>query len=127
MDPANIGLFSLAERRLAWVDQRQTLLSQNISNADTPGYHSKDLSPFAAQLGRLALTPSQDSSASLGTALSPVSENTDRAKQRAVDGNDVGLEDQLAKIADADGTQQLVTGLYHKYMGLFMTALGKLS
>jgi flagellar basal-body rod protein FlgB len=125
MDPANIGLFSLAERRLAWVDQRQTLLSQNVANADTPGYRSRDLTPFAAHLGRLGLTPSESGSSSLGTTLSAAGAGTDRARERAVDGNAVGLEDQLAKIADSDGTQQLVTGLYHKYMGLFMTALGK--
>ena len=82
MDPADIGLFSLAERRLAWVDQRQALLS---------------------------------------------SRKLDRAHERAVDGNTVGLEDQLARVAESDGTQQLVTGLYHKYMGLFMTAFGKSS
>ena len=125
MDPADIGLFSLAERRLAWVDKRQALLSQNIANADTPGYRSKDLSPFAAQLGRLALSPSGGGSTSFATSLSTSGEGTDLAHERAVDGNAVGLEDQLAKVADADGTQQLVTGLYHKYMGMFMTALGK--
>ncbi len=126
MDPANIGLFSLAERRLAWVDQRQALLSQNVANADTPGYRSQDLSPFAAALGRLSLAPSEGA-ASLGTATSPVSQAIDRAHERAVDGNDVGLEDQLSKISDADGAHQLTTSLYHKYMGLFMTALGKSS
>ena len=127
MDPADIGLFSLAERRLAWVDQRQALLSQNIANADTPGYQSRDLSPFAAQLGRLALSPSEGGSSSLGTSLSAPDQRTARAHERAVDGNAVGLEDQLAKVADSDGAQQLVTGLYHKYMGLFMTAFGKSS
>ncbi len=127
MDPADIGLFSLAERRLAWVDKRQALLSQNIANADTPGYRSSDLSPFAAQLGKLALSPSEGGSASLGTSLSASSRTLDRAHERAVDGNTVGLEDELAKVADSDGTQQLVTGLYHKYMGLFMTAYGKSS
>ena len=127
MDPADIGLFSLAERRLAWVDQRQALLSQNIANADTPGYRSKDLSPFAAHLGQLAMSPSEGGSASLGTQLSASGQGTDRAHERAVDGNTVGLEGELAKVADSDGTQQLVTGLYHKYMGLFMTAFGKSS
>ena len=125
MDPATIGLFSLAERRLAWVDQRQALLSQNIANADTPGYQGRDLTPFAAQLGRLALSPAQGGGASLGTPLSAPGTGADQAHERAVDGNSVALEDQLARVAESDGTQQLVTGLYHKYMGLFMTALGK--
>ena len=127
MDPADIGLFSLAERRLAWVDQRQALLSQNIANADTPGYRSKDLSPFAAHLGRLALNPSEGGSQSLGTSFTAPGQVAIRAHERAVDGNTVGLEDQLAKVADSDGAQQLVTGLYHKYVGLFMTAFGKSS
>ena len=42
MDPtetgvADIGLFRLAERRLAWVARRQELLAQNVANANTPG------------------------------------------------------------------------------------------
>ena len=50
MDPTQIGLFDLAERRLAWADRRQELLAQNIANANTPGYRPHDLQPFAATL-----------------------------------------------------------------------------
>ncbi len=35
------------------------------------------------------------------------------------------MEDQLARVADTDGAQSLVTTLYHKYLGLFRIALGK--
>ena len=125
MNPTDLPLFDLLDRRLGWLNARQGVLSQNIANADTPGYRSRDLTPFAAHLGRLGLSPSEGGGASLGTSVSAPGVGTDRAHVRAVDGNSVGLEDQLAKIADSDGTQQLVTGLYHKYMGLFMTALGK--
>ena len=40
MDPKRIGLFDLAERRLAWTDQRRGVLAQNIANANTPGYQA---------------------------------------------------------------------------------------
>ena len=50
MDPKTIGLFDLAERRLAWADQRQTVLAQNIANVNTPGYKPHDLRSFATTL-----------------------------------------------------------------------------
>ena len=50
MNPTQIGLFDLAERRLAWADRRQGLLAQNIANANTPGYRPNDLKPFASAL-----------------------------------------------------------------------------
>ena len=31
------GVFDLAEQRLAWLDQRQRMLAQNVANANTPG------------------------------------------------------------------------------------------
>ncbi len=41
------------------------------------------------------------------------------------DGNAVSMEDQLAKVADTAGTQELVTNLYRKYHAMFRTALGR--
>ena len=54
MDPAQIGLFSLAEQRLAWADQRQAVLAQNIANASTPGFQPSDLPSFASTLESVA-------------------------------------------------------------------------
>ena len=55
-DVSGIPLFALADRRLAWIDQRQQLLSQNVANADTPGWRARDLKPFAALLGKPPIT-----------------------------------------------------------------------
>lgn len=43
-------LFSLAERRLQWLESRQSVLAGNVANANTPGYVSKDVAPFAGVL-----------------------------------------------------------------------------
>ena len=40
MDPTQNALFALAEQRLAWTDQRQAVLAQNIANASMPGYQA---------------------------------------------------------------------------------------
>src|SRR5262249_23723863 len=47
MDAKHVGLFDLAERRLAWATRRQSVLAQNIANANTPGYKPHDLRPFS--------------------------------------------------------------------------------
>ncbi len=121
-----IGLFDLAEKRLAWVDQRQELLSQNIANADTLGYQPKDLTPFALALGQAAPGLVRTSAMHMAGPNNGVPvDRKQRPAERAIDGNAVSIEDQLVKIADTDGTQALVTNLYHKYMGMFHNVIGK--
>lgn len=120
-----MGLFDLAEARLAWVDKRQQVLAQNISNADTPGYKPRDVTSFASQLEQV-LSPTRTNAAHFSGAdgaLSALKHSI--TSEVAVDGNAVSVTDQLAKVADTSGTQELVENLYKKYMGFFMTALGK--
>ncbi len=123
--PTDIGLFQLAERRLAWAGERQTVLAQNVANANTPGYQPRDIAPFAAVLGAvspgLAVTDPGHMQPTAGTAGMAHS----RPRERAPDGNAVSLEDQLMKVADTSSTQELVANLYRKYQGLFRTALGR--
>ena len=124
MDPTDIGLFRLAERRLAWVDQRQRVLAQNIANANTPGYEARDVPSFTASLsasGALTRTDPQH----LGGSSDGISAVRTRPSSRAPNGNGVSMEHELAKVADTGTTQELVTNLYHKYQGLFRTALGR--
>lgn len=127
MNPDQIALFSLADRRLAWADRRQQVLTQNIANADTPGFRGRDVVPFAAQLAGRVLAPAP-------VALPPgalAGTSPSRADTRALptattpDGNGIQLDAQLMRVADTETTQALVTGLYGKYLGMFRTALGR--
>lgn len=118
-------LFDLAERRLAWVDQRQAVLSQNVANANTPGYAARDVQPFATFLA--AATPGltvTDPMHLPGTGAAAGSLQP-RPRERAPDGNAVSMEEELTKVADTAGIQSLTLNLYHKYSGLFRLALGK--
>ena len=123
MDPTDIGLFRLAERRLGWVDQRQRLLAQNVANANTPGYQSRDLAPFAAALSGQALTQTSPLHMAAGRAADPGGQL--QRQSRSPNGNAVSVEDQLAKVADTAGTQELVLNLHHRYQAMFRTALGR--
>ena len=125
MDPNDIGLFRLAERRLAWVDQRQRLLAQNVANASTPGFRARDVSPFSAALAGQGTGLARTVAAHLDSPESQSGASRARPKERGPDGNAVSLETELSKVADTAGTHELVTSLYHKYLGLFRTALGR--
>lgn len=124
---ADIGLFRLAEQRLAWVGRRQELLAQNVANASTPGYQPRDLPPFAQALshaGGAASMARTDPMHLAGTS-SMQSAHSVRPRERSPDGNGVSMEDQLTKVADTAGTQELVANLYRKYNSMFRTALGR--
>ncbi len=121
----DIGLFALAEQRLAWADQRQAVLAQNIANASTPGFQPSDLPSFASTLESVAsMAPVRTQPGHLagtsGGPLQPVIEK----EAHGPDGNGVELDAQLTKVADTDTTQSLVTSIYKKYTSLFSMALG---
>lgn len=122
-------VFAVAERRLQWLDQRQSVLAQNIANANTPGYQASDLKPFSAVLGKLAALPP----ARLSTGAAAPGDDAARAEaaidravaERAPDGNAVSIDEQAVKIADTDTSHALALDLYRKYAGLFRLALGR--
>lgn len=125
--PLDIGLFRLAERRLAWVGMRQQLLAQNVANASTPGFQPRDLPPFAAALAHAqpSATMARTSPSHLAGTDSAQHSRQVRPREHAMDGNGVSMEEQLIKVADTAGAQELVANLYRKYHGMFRTALGR--
>jgi flagellar basal-body rod protein FlgB len=129
MDPTNIGIFNLAEKRLAWTDKRQDVLAQNIANANTPGWEARDLKPFAATLAGMASAASEPVRTNpghlAGTTGGALLGLQAKPAQRAPDGNAVSMEEQLTKVADTDTAQALTMNLYKKYLGLFRIAIGK--
>jgi len=125
MSNDGMGLFDLAEARLAWVDRRQQVLAQNIANADTPGYKPSDVTPFAAQLQSVLALTRTNASDLTGPESTAESLRKSLTPQVSVDGNAVSVTDQLAKVADTSSTQELVENIYKKFMGFFMTVIGK--
>ena len=125
MDPTDIGLFRLAEKRLNWVEQRQQVLAQNIANVSTPDYKARDLSPFESSLAEQGVAVARTDPAHLEGLHSAAQGKEQPSRGKSTSGNTVAMEDQLGKIADTASTQELVTSLYHKYQGMFKMVLGR--
>ncbi len=125
MDPKQVDLFGLAEKRLAWLDRRQQVLAANIANADTPGWQPKDLKPFAETLADSTPTLERTNPlhlAAFGEGAPPIDRSL-KPEEKAPDGNAVAIDRELAKVAETSDTHAFVVNLYQTYMGLFRTVL----
>jgi flagellar basal-body rod protein FlgB len=121
-----MDLFSLAEKRLNWLDTRQAVLAQNVANADTPGFAAKDIAPFSKVLSGVEMAPWRTSALHQASSTEGEARAREiRPHERAPDGNSVSVEHELASIAEIGTSQQLVTNLYRKYASMIRTTLGK--
>jgi flagellar basal-body rod protein FlgB len=116
---------ALAELRLRWLERRQTVLAQNVANADTPQFVARDLSPFGAALAKsqvLAVTdPRHVRGADSVGDMRAVREH--RSADVAPNGNSVSLEDQALRIADTDQAHALAMNLHRRWLSLVRSTL----
>jgi len=136
MDLPAIPLLSMLKERMAWLNQRQNVLSQNVANVDTPGYAARDLKPVDFEKALKDATTSSSFSGSLTTtnprhiALSPhgaaafAGEDTPDIESNP-SGNSVSLEEEMIKVADTQAQFQAATNLYAKAIDMMKTAIGK--
>jgi flagellar basal-body rod protein FlgB len=128
MDVIGNSPVSLAERRLAWLDTRQRLLSQNVANADTPGFRPSDAVPFRQLLesnrGQAALVTT-DARHIRPSGMAALAVPDRRVTERTLNGNAVSLDQEAIRIAETDQAHALAMGLHRKYLGMFRMALGR--
>lgn len=132
----NLSLFKAIGAKMDFLSQRQRLISQNISHADTPGYLPQDVKEgdFSRTLGRLLQSKSQQQ---IGINLTSPMHMTfdgsltgDEIDQKTVYevapvGNAVVMEEQLLNSNKTMGDYSLMTSLYQKNMAMLRTALGR--
>ncbi|APZ50407.1 flagellar basal body rod protein FlgB [Salipiger abyssi] len=120
MKLAGMSFFQLASQRMKWLGARQSVISENIANADTPEYKAKEISSFesmtdgARTVRGLNVTNAKHIQ-SVGGAPDGVRVTTDEsAWEGSLDGNTVALEQQTIKAAEVAGNYRLAAELYRK-------------
>ncbi|MGB5950123.1 MAG: flagellar basal body protein [Parvibaculum sp.] len=140
MSIGDLPIFTMMKQRLHWLTERQQVLSQNVANANTPGYAAKDLKEldFGAMVDASGpkLAPVATSSMHIGSPVAGAAASFnlgqarggERAKapdfETTPDGNSVVLEDQMIKVAQTQMDYETVTSLYSKSLGLIRLAIG---
>ena len=126
----DLPLFGMLRTRMQWHQERQRLLAENVSNADTPNFKPRDLTPpkfdrLQGNVSPLALDrtePGHIAATAGGTQF-----QTSRLGGYDVrpTGNAVNLEDEMIKVASNQMDYQAATTLYTRSLGLLKTAMGK--
>lgn len=131
MSDNNPLLMQALGTQMRYMAQRQTLLSQNIANLDTPGFRSQDLKKLdfanlvAVESNHLAV---QRTASNHMEPLGARSHGPYRQEKVANPfevtpmGNSVNLEEEMAKVSETNEKFQTSSSLLKKYTTMMRTA-----
>jgi flagellar basal-body rod protein FlgB len=131
MPISQIPIFGLLKTRMQWHQERQQLLAENVSNANTPNFKPHDLAPL--DLDRMQKAPAIPTVTRTNPA--HLAGSAPDATQFALDrrgvfevrptGNAVTLEEEMLKVAANQMDYQAAATLYARGLSLLKTAIGK--
>lgn len=112
----NISILSQLESYLSLANQRETVITSNMANVDTPGYRTKDVD-FQHELARAMSSP--DGSAPQA-AVRDVSGLLERP-----DGNNVDIDREAMKLSEVQLQYQMGTQLMKDKFHQIITAINE--
>jgi flagellar basal-body rod protein FlgB len=130
----DLPVLSALRTKMQWHQERQRVLSENVSNSDTPNFKPRDLvepkfdsaGASAGTMGALAMMRTSTSHiAPAGAGQSFQQDGGKSGFQTRPAGNAVNLEDQMLKVSANQMDYAAATSLYSKSLHLLKTAIGK--
>jgi len=131
----DLPILSALRTKMQWHQERQRVLAENISNANTPNFRPNDLvapkfdgrgANVSGGMGSLAMM--RTSSTHIAVSGSGQSFQGDGGRNAFLTkpaGNSVNLEDQMLKVSANQMDYAAATSLYSRSLGLLKTAIGK--
>ena len=129
----DLPILSALRTKMAWHQERQRVLAENVANADTPEFRPRDLKPLdfgrdgrgpGQMRGQIALASTDPAHIAASGGGAFATERPNKYDVRPA-GNAVNLEDEMMKVAGNQMDYQAAISLYSRSMGLFRTAMGK--
>lgn len=121
------GVVSDIKKHLSYLNSRQSLISKNISNADTPDYKTLDLAPIQNEQKHRGIKLQ-------ATSPMHITKQNNRYNFRAIksgdstdtalNGNDVVIEDEMIKMADTDLEYKKAINMMRQMDSLMKVAIG---
>lgn len=122
-----VNLFKLASTQAKWLSVRQTAVANNIANANTPGYRSVDVEPFADVLSSASVRLNSTAANHFGTSPQEIAFRLLDEEPAAFSnqGKQVSLEDELVKSGEIRHAFELNTSIVSAFNRMIlMTARG---
>lgn len=128
-----LPLLSALTEKMKWHQARQSLLAENVANAETPGYRGRDLKDFgfadhmaSLSTARIETTTTQPTHIAVqATAADGFGARDMNSFEVTPEGNGVTLEDEMMKVASNQMDYQTITAVYTRSLRILKTALGK--
>ncbi|MET4802619.1 flagellar basal body rod protein FlgB [Bradyrhizobium sp. LB11.1] len=128
----DLPVLSALRTKMQWHQERQRVLSENVSNSDTPNFRPRELiepkfdktGAPTGSMGPLALAVTSASHMTPSGA-SSFDQNKNAGFETRPAGNAVNLEEEMTKSANNQMDYAAVTSLYSKSLHLLKTAIGK--
>jgi len=125
-----IDILQMAHAMAAHASARQSVVAENIANADTPGYKARDIRPFAdlyqQTFDKMPLKTTRNAHFSGLTASSAgLAAVPDNGAEAAPNGNSVSLEEQMTKAANVRQEYDMALGIYMKSISILRKSLGR--
>ena len=118
-----IQLFALASRQAEWLSVRQSVVSSNVANANTPGFAAKDVTPFQAVLDQTDMPMARTNPAHFAgsqTEEMGIRVRPDEDALALVSGNSVDLAEQLMKQGQIKREYEINTGVVKAFNKLML-------
>ena len=129
----DMPVFTALTDKMKWHQARQTLLAENVANADTPGYRGRDLKAYGfaehmknlstTQIATVATQPGHISVS--GTDADGFGARKMNSFEITPEGNGVTLEDEMMKVASNQMDYQTITAVYTRSLRILKSALGR--
>jgi flagellar basal-body rod protein FlgB len=123
---SQVQLMSLAIQKADWLATRQSIVAQNVANANTPSYHAKDIVAFESFLDSPQLSMATPNPLHMGVSMTTQDRLRlveDAKGDRNFSGNTVSLENELMKLGETSSQYSLNTGLIKSFNRMIMASL----
>ena len=118
-----VYLFDLASSQARWLSLRQSTISSNVANANTPGYRAQDIEPFDKILDAKAvpLAVTSPKHMTTGSLVRPQGTRKETSWEVVHSGNSVSLEQEMLKAGDINKDYSLNIAIVKSFHRMFMT------
>lgn len=124
-----IHLFELASQQNRWLATRQTLVSGNIANANTPGYRTVEIEPFSEVLESTRLSMMATQPGHMAPGPMSFAASTDLEVGASWDtfhsAGNVNLEQEMLKASEINRTYTLNVNMLRSFHRMLVASAGR--
>ncbi len=121
-----IHLFELAAQQSRYLSTNQSVIAENVANANTPGFRARAMQPFSDVLDHTQLTLAATNPSHIG--LTPADAQAaavteDEPWEVTESGNSVSLEQEMIKAGDVNRSFSLNTSLVKAFHSMLIASV----